>query len=74
VHRQLRKLLPHELLGVPADADKATLKRAFAAASKELHPDRYYGKDLGPFRTKLAKIFTRVTEAVEEMGKAREDK
>ena len=74
VYRRLRKLSPPELLGVPEDADKATLKRAFAAASKELHPDRYYGKDLGPYREKLAKIFARVTEAVQEMEKARKAK
>jgi hypothetical protein len=71
LHRRLRKLSAHELLGVPADADQATIKRAFAAASKELHPDRYYGKDLGSFREKLAKIFARVTEAVQELEKAR---
>jgi DnaJ-domain-containing protein 1 len=74
LYRRLRKLPPHELLGVPADADQATVKRAFAAASKELHPDRYYGKDLGAFRPKLAKIFTRLTEAVQELEKSREGK
>jgi DnaJ-domain-containing protein 1 len=74
LHRRLRKLPPHELLGVPEDADQATIKRAFAAASKELHPDRYYGKDLGGFRPKLAKIFARLTEAVQELEKARKSK
>jgi DnaJ-domain-containing protein 1 len=74
LHRRLRKLAPHELLDVAPDADKAAVKRAFAAASKELHPDRYYGKDLGSFRAKLAKIFTRVTEAVQELEKARKGK
>ncbi len=67
--QRLRKLDPHELLGVSEHADKAAIKRAFAAASKELHPDRYYGKDLGPFRAKLAKIFARLTEAVQELEK-----
>jgi DnaJ-domain-containing protein 1 len=70
LHRRLRKLAPHELLGVPADADVATIKRAFAAASKELHPDRYFGKDLGSYREKLAQIFARITEAVQALHKA----
>lgn len=70
LHRRLRKLEPHELLGVPADADTATIKRAFAAASKELHPDRYFGKDLGSYREKLAQIFARITEAVQALQKA----
>ena len=72
--RRLRDLPSHELLGVAADADKAAIKRAFAAASKELHPDRHYGKDLGSFRAKLAKIFARMSEAVEEMEQARKAK
>jgi len=74
LHRRLRKLTAHELLGVPENADKATIKRAFAAASKELHPDRYFGKDLGSFREKLAKIFARITDAVQELEKARDKK
>jgi curved DNA-binding protein CbpA len=70
----MRKIPPHELLGVAADADSATIKRAFAAASKELHPDRYFGKDLGHFREKLAKIFNRITEAMQELEKTRKAK
>jgi len=71
LHRRLRKLAAHELLGVAEDADATAVKRAFAAVSKELHPDRYFGKDLGNFREKLAKIFARMTEAVQELEKAR---
>jgi DnaJ-domain-containing protein 1 len=74
LHRRMRKLAPHELLGVAKDADGAAIKRAFGAASKELHPDRYFGKDLGSFREKLAKIFNRITEAVQELEKARKAK
>jgi hypothetical protein len=74
LHHRMRKLTPHELLGVEPDADSATIKRAFAAASKELHPDRYFGKDLGRFREKLAKIFNRITEATQELQKAHKAK
>jgi hypothetical protein len=74
LHRRLRKLAPHELLGVAEDADSATIRRAFAAASKELHPDRYFGKDLGGFRDKLAQIFSRMSEAMQTMEKARKTK
>jgi DnaJ-domain-containing protein 1 len=70
LHRRLRKLEPHVLLGVSPGADTATIKRAFAAASKELHPDRYFGKDLGGYRDKLAQIFARITEAVQALHKA----
>ncbi len=74
LHRRMRKLSAHELLGVPPDADGAAIKRAFGAASKELHPDRYFGKDLGKFREKLAKIFNRITESMQELEKARKRK
>ncbi len=74
LHRRLRRLEPHELLGVPPDADSAIVKRAFAAASKELHPDRYFGKDIGPYREKLAQIFARITEAVQALHKASKGK
>lgn len=74
LYRRMRKLAPYELLGIAPDADNAAIKRAFAAASKELHPDRYFGKDLGRFREKLAKIFNRITEAMQELEKTRKAK
>lgn len=74
LHRRLRKLEPHELLGVPKDADAAAVKHAFSSASKELHPDRYYGKDLGSFKEKLAMIFARITEAMQQIERARRAK
>lgn len=69
LHRRLRRLEPHELLGVEAGADAGAIKRAFAAASKELHPDRYFGRDLGRYREKLGQIFARITQAVQALQK-----
>jgi hypothetical protein len=67
LHRRLRSLDAHEILGLSPDADRATIKRAYYAASKELHPDRYYGKDLAGFREKLGDIFARLTEAFQSL-------
>jgi hypothetical protein len=67
LHRRLKKLGPYEILGLPRDADKSAIKRAYYLASKELHPDRYYGKDLGEFREKLGDIFARLTEAFQSL-------
>jgi DnaJ-domain-containing protein 1 len=67
LHRRVKGLSLHELLGVPVTADRSTLKRAYAAASKEVHPDRYYGRDLGPFRERLADIFARITDALDAL-------
>jgi hypothetical protein len=71
LHRRLRQLSAWDLLGVGKDADTATVKRAFGAASKELHPDRYFGKSLGSFKAKLGAIFTRLTEAAQEIERSR---
>ena len=71
LHRRLRQLSAWDLLGVGKDADAATVRRAFGAASKELHPDRYFGKNLGSFRAKLGAIFARLSEAMQEVEKAR---
>lgn len=67
LHRRMRRLGPYDLLGLPSSADAGAVKRAFAQASKELHPDRYFGKNLGSFRPKLAAIFARLSEAVHEI-------
>lgn len=69
LHRRLRTFKPHDLLGVSPGADAAMVKRAYFAASKEVHPDRYYGKDIGPFRDKLSDIFAQLTRAFEQLKK-----
>jgi hypothetical protein len=65
LHRKLKTLTPHALLGVPEGAPRAQIKRAYFAASKEVHPDRYYGQDLGLFRDRLNDIFAQLTSAFE---------
>lgn len=69
LHRRLRDMTPHQLLGVATDARGSVIKRAYFAASKELHPDRYYGVDLGPYRDKLNDIFAALTRAFDHCKK-----
>jgi hypothetical protein len=69
LHKRMRAMKPHELLGLSPDADGKTVKRAYFAASKELHPDRYYGLDLGAYRERLSEIFAQVTHAFEQCKK-----
>jgi hypothetical protein len=54
---------PHELLGVSDDADAKTLKHAYFLLSKEIHPDRFYGKQLGTFGQRLSVTFEAVSRA-----------
>src|SRR5262245_57355129 len=58
----------HVLLGVPADADLRTVKRAFFALSKQFHPDRYFRRRVGDFGPRLAQIFKRIALAYEMLS------
>lgn len=55
----------HEILGVAADADRKALRNAYFALSKELHPDRFFRRNVGPFGKRLERIFGKIVEAYE---------
>lgn len=59
----LERRTHYELLGVARDADKKTIKRAYFRLAATLHPDRYFGKDLGSFKSKMELLFKRISEA-----------
>jgi len=54
---------PWALLGVNAGAAAKDVKRAYFKLSKEVHPDRYYGRQLGSFAERLVAIFEAVNRA-----------
>lgn len=54
---------PHAILGVPTGSDARELKRAYFLLSKEIHPDRYYGKRLGSFAQRLPLVFEATSRA-----------
>jgi len=65
--RLLDKRDPWALLGVPRDADVKTLKRAYFKLSKDIHPDRFYGKQLGSFAERLSTVFEAMARAYERL-------
>jgi len=65
------KLNHYELLGVPIDADRAEIRKAYFALSKTFHPDAYYGKRLGSFKPKMEVVFRKVTDAYEAVGRSK---
>jgi curved DNA-binding protein CbpA len=54
-----------ELLEIGRTSDKKEIKRAYFKLSKELHPDRFFGKNIGPYRERLSKIFQSIKAAYE---------
>lgn len=63
IERLLDKSDPHALLGVGPGADAKALKRAYFLLSKEIHPDRYYGKRLGSFADRMSRVFEATSRA-----------
>ena len=53
----------YEILLLPRTAEQPAVKRAYYRLSKEYHPDKFYRKNLGPYKTKLEVIFNKITEA-----------
>jgi curved DNA-binding protein CbpA len=58
----------YELLGIPADADGAVVRRAFLQKSKAFHPDAWYRKNLGEFAPLLTRAFQRVSIAYQVLS------
>lgn len=63
LERLLAKQDGYMLLGVPQGADPKTLKRAYFLLSKEIHPDRYYGRRLGSFAQRMSRVFEETSRA-----------
>jgi curved DNA-binding protein CbpA len=67
MHGRLEGLSHYEMLGIPRAAEKKAVKRAYFDAVGMIHPDRYFGKKLGPYKLKMEQIFARLSEAYETL-------
>ena len=67
-HRKATSADYFELLGVTPASDKRDVKRAYFRISKEFHPDRHYGEDLGSFAPWLKVVFEAVTRAFQVLS------
>jgi curved DNA-binding protein CbpA len=61
--KRLETLSHYELLDVGPDADARAVKHRYYEVVNVFHPDRYYGKQLGGYKQKLERVFSRLTEA-----------
>ncbi len=48
----------YDLLGVPQDADRKAIKQAYFERATVLHPDRFFGKNIGSYRSRIERVFT----------------
>lgn len=58
----------YELLKVPDDADRRSVRDAYFRLSKQFHPDAFYGRNLGPYRERLDTIFRALTSAYDVLS------
>ncbi len=54
-----------DLLEIDLQADGRAVKRAYFKLSKEFHPDRYFGREIGEYGDRLSKIFQAIKAAFE---------
>lgn len=66
---RLDQLDHYELFGVAANADKKAIKAAYFEIVNVFHPDRYFGKNVGSFKSKLEKVFARLTESYDVLSR-----
>lgn len=72
LYYRLDNLDYYALLGVPRNADKRAIKRAYYELAPSFHPDRYFRKDLGSFKAKMEAIFGRLTLAHDTLTRPEE--
>ncbi|MEE9385925.1 MAG: hypothetical protein V3V08_21145 [Nannocystaceae bacterium] len=58
---------PFRRLGIPPVDDAKAVRRAYHLASRMFHPDRYYGRELGAFSSRLGSAFEAIRDAYEEL-------
>ncbi|HTJ40790.1 MAG TPA: DnaJ domain-containing protein [Kofleriaceae bacterium] len=73
MQRRMKLGDPWALLGVPRGSDKKALKRTYFKLSKDIHPDRYYGKKLGSFAARLSEVFEAISHAYADLTEDKTD-
>ena len=64
------ELSHYQILDLDRRAEAKEVKRAYFRVSKDFHPDTYFRKNLGTFKTKIESIFKRISVAYEILSEA----
>ncbi len=67
---RLNSLNHYEVLNVARDAAKKEIKDAYYQAASEYHPDRFFRKRIGPYKSRVEAIFGRITLAHDTLVRA----
>ncbi len=69
---QRAELDHYQLLGVSRDASKQQIKSAYFQLVADVHPDRYFGEELGELRLLLTTVFEHLTKAHDTLTRSRQ--
>jgi curved DNA-binding protein CbpA len=61
------EITPFALLGIAPTHDAKVIRRAYHSLSRRMHPDAFYGRNLGAYRELLAQLFRRVKDAHDQL-------
>lgn len=70
LYYRLDQLDHYQIFGVDPRADKKAIKSAYFEIVNVFHPDRYFGKNVGSFKSKLEKVFSRLTQSYDVIARA----
>jgi curved DNA-binding protein CbpA len=70
LYYRLDQLTHYQLFGIDPSADKKAIKAAYFEIVNVFHPDRYFGKNVGSFKTKLEKVFSRLTQSYDVLARS----
>ena len=64
LEQNLEKMHYYSLLNIRADTPTKVIKERYYELSRMLHPDRYFGRDIGGYAVKMNKVFRKINEAM----------
>lgn len=62
----------YEILGVARGAERKDIRDAYFALSKRFHPDVFFSRPLGQYRSRIDELFRVFTRAYDVLGNARQ--
>ncbi len=65
LHSRFRDLTHYQLLGVPSQASRAAIRKAYYELVALLHPDRHSGKSIRDVRGKMEELVGQITKSYE---------
>lgn len=62
----------YDLLDVPRSADRKAIRDAYFGLSKRFHPDVFFRRELGAYRTRVDEVFRMLTRAYDVLSNPRQ--